>query len=347
MTYVSSQSLTMPIRQSVLQAQATLSKDQTEISTGAPADLGMTLGGQTGSILSMESQIDSLNGYVTSNSAATTRLSATSNVLDTVLSQAQTMSAALITASAAGDTTNTLQTEATSALQTLVGNLNTSVGGQAIFGGINTGSTPLANYLGTSSSSAMTAVSSAFQSFVTSQGGDASSIDGTTMQSFLSGQFSSLFSDSNWSQWSSASNTTMQSTIAPGQTQSTSVSANNSAFRQITQAYTMLSALSGSNLSSSASAAVVSTATTLLNSGIAALTNLQSSVGVAQAAVTSAGTQMSAQVSVLQTNVSNAASVDTYALSTQISTLQTQLEASYELTSQIQSLSLTNYLTAG
>ena len=37
-------------------------------------------------------------------------------------------------------------------------------------------------------------------------------------------------------------------------------------------------------------------------------------------------------------------SVDTYALSSRVTTLQTQLQASYELTSRLQSLSLTNYL---
>ena len=48
----------------------------------------------------------------------------------------------------------------------------------------------------------------------------------------------------------------------------------------------------------------------------------------------------------LQTHVSDATSVATYALSSRVTALQTQLEASYELTSRLQSLSLVNYLPA-
>ena len=68
-------------------------------------------------------------------------------------------------------------------------------------------------------------------------------------------------------------------------------------------------------------------------------------MGATQDAISSANSQISSQVSVLQSNVSDLDSVDTYALSSQVTTLQTQLEASYELTSRLQDLSLTNYLT--
>jgi flagellar hook-associated protein 3 FlgL len=132
--------------------------------------------------------------------------------------------------------------------------------------------------------------------------------------------------------------------VSPGQTLTTSVSANASGFQQIAQAYTMLSEFTGSTISSEAQAAVVSTASTLVSTGIDALNNVQTGVGVAQAAVTSANTQITSQVNVLQTSVGDLTNVDTYALSSQVTTLQTQLEASYQLTSRLQSLSLVNYL---
>ena len=349
MTYISTLSMTSPLRSSVLQAQSALTQAQTEISTGAPADLGLTLGANTGTSLSLTSQIDELNGYTSSNATAATRLSTTANTLETLLTSAQSMSSSLISASTAGGDTSALQDSATSALQELISGLNTSVGNQSIFGGINTAQTPIADYFSSQTSAAKQdidqAFSTTFSTSPTSSG--ASSIDGTDMQSFLDNQFAAQFSDSTWqSNWSSASDTTMQSAITPSQTVSTSVSANNTAFRQIAEGYTMLSEFSGSNLSDSAKAAVVSTASGLINSGIAALTNLQSTVGVSQSAVTDANSQISSQVSVLQSNASNLDSVDTYALSSQVTQLQTQLEASYELTARLQDLSLTTYLTA-
>ena len=349
MTYISTLSLTAPLQTSVLQAQAALSTAQTEVASGAPADIGLTLGGQTGTELSMKSQIDELNGYSDSNGVVAPRLSATSTALTSLLSSAQTIASDLTTAASAGGSTTTLQTSGTDALQALISGLNTTVGGESVFGGINTSATPIADYFSTQTSTAKQAVDSAFtEAFGTSQTStDASTITGTQMQSFLSNQFASLFDSSNWqSDWSSASSTTMQSAISPTQTTTSSVSANETAFSQIAEAYTMVSEFTGSNLSSSAQSAVVSTATTLLNSGIAALTNLQTNVGVAQSAVDDANTQLTAQVSVLQTNVSNLDSVDTYALSTQVTNLQDQLEASYELTSRLQDLTLTNYLSS-
>ena len=308
------------------------------------------MGGRTGYSLSLKSQTDHLGTYTATNAVAATRLSTTSSALDSMLSSAQSLSAALVSAKSAGGSTTTLQASATAALQSLVSGLNTSVGGQAIFGGIKTDAAPVADYFSTTTSSAKQAVDGAFQqAFGTSQTStDASSISGTDMQSFLSNQFAGLFSDGAYqSTWSSASSTTIQTAISPSQTMATSVSANSSAFQKLTQAYTMLTEFTGSNLGADARAAVVSTASALVSSGISDLTNLQSGVGVAQSAITSADNVMSTQVDVLKSSVSNLESVDTYALSSTVTTLQTQLEASYSLTSRLQQLSLVNYLTSG
>jgi flagellar hook-associated protein 3 FlgL len=350
MTYISSQSLTSPMRQSILQMQSALAQAQTEVSTGTVADVGLSLGARTGYSLSLKSQTDQLSTYTATNAVATTRLSTTSSALDSMLSSAQGLSAALVSAQSAGGSTSTLQASATASLQSLISGLNTSVGGQAIFGGIKTDATPIADYFSTTTSSAKQAVDGAFQqAFGTSQtSSGAASISGSDMQAFLSNQFAGLYSDSNYqSTWSSASSTTIQTAISPSQTTTTSVSANSSAFQKLTQAYTMLTEFTGSNLSADARAAVVSTASALVSSGIADLTNLQSGVGVAQSAITNANSVMSTQADVLKSNVSDLESVDTYALSSTVTTLQTQLEASYSLTSRLQQLSLVNYLTGG
>ncbi len=350
MTYISSQSLTSPLRASVLQAQAALAQAQVEISSGAPADLGLTLGAETGTSLSLKSSIDSLTLFTQTNSLANTRLAATSTALDTMLTRAQGLSAALTTAATAGGTTSALGATAKAALQGLMSGLNTSASGQSVFGGINTSATPISDYFSATTSSAKSAVDSAFQStFGTSQSSAAAgSISGGDMQSFLNDQFASLYTDSSWqANWSSASSQTISSTVGPSQTMATSVSANQGAFQKIAQAYTMLTEFTGDNLGADAKAAVVATASSLMSAGIAALTNVQADVGITQASIETADTQNGAQVAVLKTSVGDLESVDTYALSSRVSTLQTQLEASYELTSRLQQLSLVNYLSGG
>ena len=57
MTYISTLSLSSPMRQSVLGAQSALAQAQAEVSSDAPADLGLTLGARTGTVLSLRSQV--------------------------------------------------------------------------------------------------------------------------------------------------------------------------------------------------------------------------------------------------------------------------------------------------
>ena len=337
---ISTLSFTSPLRLSVNQAQAALTQDQTEVSTGVYADLGLQLGAGTGEALSLESNIDSLNDFTTSNNTAATRLSTTSTILTSMISSAQMIQSDLIGASSTGSTTAALAATGLGAAQSFVAGLNTTLGGEAIFGGINSGTQPITAYANTQA-----AVNTAFQSYLTSQGVTASTMTGAQMTDFLkSTDFTDAFTGSSWS---SASSQTISSTVAHGQTLSTSVSASpTSGFQQIAQAYTMMSEFTGSTISSDAQAAVVATASGLMNTGVSALTNLNTGVGVAQAVVSAANTQISSQVSVLESNVSDMTSVNTYELSSQVTSLQTQLEASYELTSRLQSLSLVNYLSS-
>ncbi|TPV98887.1 MAG: hypothetical protein USCAAHI_01686 [Beijerinckiaceae bacterium] len=53
---------------------------------------------------------------------------------------------------------------------------------------------------------------------------------------------------------------------------------------------------------------------------------------------------MSVQMNILSTQIGNLENVNTYEVSTQITDLQTQIETSYSLTSQLQQLSLVKYL---
>ena len=350
MTAISSLSLSAPMRQSVQQLQTQLAQVQTEISSGAPADLGLTLGASTGSVLSLESETDQLDGYATSNNVASTRLGATNTALDSLLSTAQGVSADLVTATSAGGSTSTLQASAQAALQSLSADLNTSAGGQYVFGGINTTQPPSADYTSSPTSGAKSAVDAAFQSaFGTSQtGAGAATISAADLTAFLnSSAFTGIFSGNGAGTSQSASATALQTAISPSQTISTSISAKSSAFNELSQGYAIINEFtSGSTLGSDAQAAAVSRATTLINAGIADLTNVQSGVGIAQAAISDANTQISAQSTLLKGSVSDMTSVNTYALSSQVTTLQNQLEASYSLTSRLQQLSLVNYLSS-
>jgi flagellar hook-associated protein 3 FlgL len=340
---ISTASLTSVLSQSVSSLQVQLAQAETELSTGKDADVGLSLGASISQDLSLQKQQSMLQTITTSNSFTSTRLSTTQNSLSTIQSGAQDFLNSIITNSGSSSTASVLQQSATTGLQSLISGLNTPLNGSYIFSGTNSATKPISNYFDSSSTSA-----TAVQSAITAQFGsppDFSTTTASDMTSFLNGQFSDLFSTTNWAaNWSSASDTTMTNKISDSQTASTSVSANQDAFKQLTEAYTMVSSFAGQNLSTDTYQAVVSKAQSLVSSAINGLTDIQTSVGATQSAITSSNTQMSAQMTILDTQVGNLESTNAYNAATRVNNLQTQIETAYSLTSQLKQLSLVNYL---
>lgn len=342
---ISTQSITTALRQSVLQMQTQLAAAETEMSTGNYADIGLTLGARTGESISLQSQQSFLETITNTNRIASTRLSTTQNILSSLQNSAQSLLNSLVEANGSSSNSSAVQALAETNLQSLISSLNTSVGGEYIFAGTNISNPPISNYYEPGSAS-KAAVDAAFQgTFGFPQtSSSVSDISATDMQSFLNTQFATLFQGPSWSNWSSATNQTLSSQISEGQTVATSVSANNTAFQQLAQAYTMIADLGTQNLNASAYAAITSTAQGLLNSAISNLTDIQASVGVTQSTISSATNQISLEMNILSSQVDNLQSVNPYEVSVRVTNLQTQIETSYSLTAQLQHLSLVTYL---
>jgi flagellar hook-associated protein 3 FlgL len=345
-SFISTQSISSSMRQSVLQMQSELAASQTEVATGTYADIGLSLGATTGESVSLQAETSMLQTLTNTNQTVATRLSATQSTLSNVQTSAQNLLNSLLEGSGSNSSASTIQASGQNDLQGLITSLNSSLNGDYTFAGTNTGTQPITDYYATGAAN-KTAVDNAFQAVFgmsqTSSG--VSTISGANMQNFLDTQFAPLFQGTNWStNWSSASGQTLSNQISQSQTASTSVSANNPAFQQLAQAYTMVADLGTQNLSSSAYQAVSSTAQSLLTLAISNLTDLQANVGMVQSDVTNANNQMSVQSNILSTQISNLESVNTYEVSTRITDLQTQIETSYALTSQLAQLSLVKFL---
>ena len=345
--YISSTAISSALRQSILQMQTQLTQANTEVATGQVADIGLALGANTGQYVSLTQQLSSLQTITNTNNVVATRLSATNGAMTDILSTAQSFLNTLVADQ--NDTTSgqVMQQQATSSLQSLTSDLNTTVDQQYVFAGVNSDVQPIADYFQTPPSAAQQAVASAFSAaFGTSQSGSgAANISAADMQNFLGTQFADLFTGSAWtSNWSSASSQPIQSRITPSELINTSVTANEPAMQKLAMAYTMVSDLGLGNLSQGAAQAVISTATQTVTSAISELTDLQAGVGTMQSQVTNANNQMSVQTNVLTTQINNLDSVDPYEASTRVNDLTTQIETAYSLTEQLHGLSLVNYL---
>lgn len=347
MVYISSPALGLASRQAVMQVQAELSNAQVELSSNKRADIGIGLGSTSGRYLSLKAEQTQLKAITDDNALTSTRLSATDGGLSTLRTAATSFLANLTSAASAGMDPTALQSTAASNLQSLIATLNTAVNGQYIFSGINSGTAPMAAYTSVPASGSKAAVDGAFSSaFGTSQtSAAAGTVTGTAMKNFLDGSFASLFGDPSYgTDWSAASGQVISSRITPTETVETSVSASNTAFRQLAQAYTMVSEFGTAAFGGDAVRTVITSATKLVGDALAGLTNAQAGIGVAQAAVSAANDGMAAQIGLLSNQADAMDGVDTYTLNTRLAALETQIQASYSITEQIQKLSLVNYL---
>ncbi len=355
MTSISSYAITAAPRLTVMQAQAALSKAQVELSSGKMADIGLGLGSSTGAYVSLSAQQNRLTSIQSSNATTAATLTAATTALDALRTTASSFLASLTQAASSGSTAGNLVTTAGSNLDALTSTLNTTVSGQAIFGGLNSDVQPMTAYTSGSSTGAGKAVSDSYAA--TFNGQDPSTITQSQMQSYLTGtgstDFATVFDPANYAKnWSTASldaqgNPTVptaQISATASDVVNTSVSASDASFRQLAQAYTMVKEFGGSNLSSGAGQAVLAAATSLVSSAMAGLTQAQAGIGLSQTAVSDANDRMTTQIDYLSSQADAMVAVDPSALSTRISGLQTQIQASYEITSQLQQLSLVNYL---
>ena len=341
MNSVSTSTLFAIPRNAVADVQKQLADAETELTTGFLADPVKSLGSQIGLDQTLQAQSATLTNFQSNNTIAQSSLTATQNALTSITSDAQSFVSALITAQSTGDVA-TLQTQAQQFLASLASQLNTSVGGSYIFGGINNSTPPLSD----DSQSAQNATSAAFQALLSSTSSTVSSLSATDMQTFLSGAFANLFTGSNWSSnWSQASSTPMSALISPNQTVTTSATANDPAFQDLVSAYVSVADLSFNNLNSSTQLAVVKNAQQLIGSATQGITNLQSSLGISQSQITNANSLMQTQATLMNNTVSQIAGVDPSQAATNLSNLTTQLETAYSLTDRISKLSLVNYLS--
>jgi flagellar hook-associated protein 3 FlgL len=343
--YISTQYLSSSLQLSVLKMQTELATAQAESASGQYADIGLQLGNQAGQEISLQNENGLLQTYTTTNSQVATSLSTTQSALSSLQTNAQNTLNELTEWNGSTDIGSELQSLGANGLQSLIATTNTSVSGQYVFGGINSANPPLTSYTGTA---AQTTLQNAFATYLAGLAppATAATVTATQMQTFLaSPAVTSQFQGAAWAaNWSSASSTNISSNISPTETITSTTNANQPAFQDLAQGYALLNEFAGTSINQSALQVVATRASTLINQAVTSLTTTQATLGSAQQSLTDANANMSAQMTILQTQINNLDSVNLYQTSTLVSSLTTQIQTAYSLTAALQKLSLVNYL---
>lgn len=345
--YTSTKSINDGNRFNILRLQDRLRVAQQEVASGRLADVGETLGGRTAETVSLRQQFSRLTTLIETNSLAETRLDSAQSALNDIRTVGEDFVNAVITAKTAQGGPGVAQQTAQSSLVSLIQGLNTSVAGEYLFAGINTSEKPVADYYSDPASAASLAVEAAFVgAFGTTQSDPSNdNITPAAMETFLDTTFAGLFDPPGWTaDWSTASDQNIVSRISQSGEVTTSANANESPFRKLAQAYTMVADLGVETLNDGTFDLIADKAVTLASEALQELTAVQSRLGSAADETAAAKDRMRAQRDVLTTQINNLENVDPFEASTRVTTLLTQLETAYALTARVQRLTILNYL---
>ncbi len=341
-SYISSLSLWNTPRSASARLQGEIANATQEIAGGRYADVGLTLGAQVSRSLSLRQSAAEIAALKDGNALTGLRLSASQSVLQQLQKSADSQFAAL-TALPADKRGAAMAASANDTLASLTSLLNSSASGQALFAGINTGANPIRDG---AAANAKAAAVTAFQTAFGFPPSDprAATLTAAQVKTFLEGPVASQFADPSWgTTWSQASSTVVTSQIALGETVTSSVTANETAFRQLAQA-AVVSGLGLAGLSADAQAAVSDRVMGLLSQASAGLVSLQADLGRSQSRITDANTRLDAQANFIKTDIARLETVDPAEAKIRLDAAKTQLQMSYSLTAQLQELSLLKYV---
>ncbi len=350
-SFTSNLAMQNSMRQTVSESQSQLLKAQTEVSTGTFADQGIALGYQSGRSVNLTTEKSRLNSIVDSNSIVSQRLSASQSALSNMSSNIQTSLNSLIALSGSDDKTllNTTTQSLQSQLDAFIASGNTSANGEFLFSGINTANQPLKNY--DASAAAKASFDTALTNYMSANGiGSMSNFTVAQMQDFVQNTLAPMYTAGNagdtWkTDWSNASDTNMNSRVNTAETVQSSTNANNDGFRKFALASVMGVELLGKDVTSDVRQYISKAAIGYMGEAVAGVDAQRSALGLSEARVKTANDTMTAQVSIVETAFNNLNEVDAYEASTKVNNLLAQMEASYQLTSRLQKLSLANYLS--
>src|SRR3712207_6696548 len=147
-TFVSTLALWNSSKTSLDKLQSGLVKANKELVTGRDSDVGLKLGYKTGQTLSLRQDRAEIDALIDSNASILLRMKSSTTALEQVRTNGDKFMDALIATPLSSSSLATVMYQARAHLQSMISSLNSNVGGQYIFGGINSQEKPLNDFSG-------------------------------------------------------------------------------------------------------------------------------------------------------------------------------------------------------
>lgn len=292
----------------IQQSKSTADQLETEITTGLNSTEFSGIAPQAAQLVNLTDQSSKQQGYIDTINTVSTRLQVMALSINSIETLA-TQFVGNLPANAYNTKGETIQEQAQQVLNQVAGYLNTQDGSNYVFAG-NKNTIPPVNTGGLPNPGNLNANSA-----------------GAPPNGYYQGD-----------------NGVAQATVDNNVTLTYGVDANNPAFEQFIRVLNFLANAPAFNQANPADVANVSQATQMLNQSVTQLQALQGTVALQQGQLANQLTNHQSAQSLAKESISNIQQVDPATAITQLDTLQTQLQASYQTVSILQQLSLVNYI---
>lgn len=344
---VSSQAPGLLLRDNALSLQRALARANGEVSSGRLYDVGETIGAGMSRDARVLVQSSTLNAMSDQDDAAAARVDTISTTLQNLRAGVTKLRDQLVAATQSPQTRSGLVETAKGFLDSFTAAMGQDVGGVALFGGQTLDTPSVTPYDPTRATGPAASIAAAFQSAfgMTQDSASVSTIGASAMGSFLDNTFSQQFQQPAWSAgWSRATDDAFRSQIAPTENAPTTVSANESALRDMAQLAVMVSDLGVDKLNDAAFTQLASRASKIATTAIDGSTTIETRMGVSKQRIVQAQSAMKDTTNLLARQLSASEDVDPTEAATRVNDLTSRLEATYAVTARMRDLSLLKYL---
>ncbi|MEC8667760.1 MAG: flagellin [Pseudomonadota bacterium] len=328
---------------------------ETEVATGRHADPFAALGSRSIEAMSTRAVYERTEGRIESNTFLQNRLDLMATALGNIREAAQEVLTATITnTDASSSRPQYLQEMAATAYDTIVSFLNSSYNGKSLFAGVDSDRAAM-NSWGQDDSATGLSPSDVMSAIV--GGGITDATDAASKIAALDAAFNgtpgtaahaydeSFFNGTPLTDGLGNPNPRMTAQIDESLDISYGVQANDQGFRDLMRGLAMLATTDPADIGDDdAYEAWIGAAASALGSGVNAVLASETRTGTMQKLVEDANDRLNNKKEVLSLHISELESVDPYEAATRLTSIQTQLQASYAVTARLSQLSYINFL---
>lgn len=343
-------------RNNVARMQAQLDKAGVEVSTGFKADVFEDLGMRSSQTLIFRSQLDRTDAFVTSNTLLGTKMQFMSDTMTSVSDVAQdVLEQAILNLDSPGQTADTLQQKAQTAIDSIVGMLNSRYGGTTLFSGVNSSAAPLQGYSDSNASTGLSpqdVVEGIAGGTLTDVADAAAKIDAFDL--VFSSQNTATPADNfentfyNGTPLTDASGDPMArltATIDDEVQMTYGVQANDPAITDLLKGLMMIASMDTSLIGDQdAYSDWMQAATTAIDDGISGLNSTQARLGGQQSSLDQLVSRQQDLMNIYTSQIVASEGVDSYEAATRFTALEAQLEATYAVTARLSQLSFLKFM---